>query len=166
MSINFFEAKCQDYSNRKLFGLRDDILGQRARIDENNGATWIAVVVNEYLYNVTFTAVDNCIETRRRNGKMDKRCEGFLTFGSSIIFVELKKRGSLGNDWVLESEKQLKTTIDYFKASNDLEDYEDKDAYISNSEHPKIKESQRRRMEQFLSDTGFVLHIMNRIILI
>ena len=40
-----------------------------------------------------------------------------------------------------------------------------KKAYIANSEKPKFRESQKRRMDEFLTDTGYVLRIENRIIL-
>ncbi len=99
MSINFSEETCQTISNRKLFGLCDDPppISNPAYIDELNGANWIAVVVNEYLYHVTFTAIDNCIEINRIDGKQAKRCDGVLTYDSTVIFVELKERRAVGN---------------------------------------------------------------------
>jgi hypothetical protein len=102
MSINFFDTKCQTSSNRKLFGLRDDPApaSNPAYIDENDGANWIAVVVNEDRYPITFTAIDNCITVKNPDGKSAKRCDGVLTYNSTIAFVELKQRGAIGNEWV------------------------------------------------------------------
>jgi len=165
MSINFSDKNCQDYSDNELFGLCDDRPGHRAYIDEKDGKKWIAVVVNEDRYEVTFTAIDNCIEIVRADGKMDKRCDGFLSYNSTITFVELKERGATGNAWVTDGEKQLRTSIQYFKASGESENFTKKRAYLANSEHPKFKESQSKRMGQFLIDTGYVLRIENRIIL-
>lgn len=167
MSINLSVVACQTHSNRKLFGLCDDSppAGNPAYIDEFDGSKWIAVVVNDERNNVTFTAIDNCIEVRRLDGTMDKRCDGVLTYDKVIIFVELKERGALGNSWVKEAEKQLRITIDNFEISDEAKKYAAKKAYIANSEHPKFKESQIRRMEQFLTDTGYILRIENRIIL-
>ena len=167
MSIIFFEAKCQTSSARKLFGLFDDPppASNPACIDELDGAKWIAVVVNEDTYQVTFTAIDNCITIKRPDGKSAKRCDGVLTYNSTVTFVELKQRGAIGNEWVKDAEKQLRTTIGYFELEDDAEDYNKKKAYIANSEHPKFKESQTRRIEQFFDDTGYVLRIENRIIL-
>ncbi len=165
MILNFVEAACQDISDRRLFGICDNIPGRRARIDEFDGRIWIAVVVNEVRYHVTFTAVDNCIEIRRPDGLMDKRCDGFLFYNTTIIFVELKERGAIGNAWVIDGEEQLRTTISYFEDTENAEDYTMKKAYIANSEHPRFKESQIRRMNQFYTDTGYVLRIENRIIL-
>jgi hypothetical protein len=167
MSVNFSEAKCQTHSNRKLFGLCDDLspASNPAYIDETDGAKWIAVIENEDRYDVTFTAVDNCITINRPDGKPAKRCDGVLTYNSTVTFIELKQRGANGNAWVNDAEKQLRTTIGYFELEDDAEYYTKKKAYIANSEHPKFKESQTRRMEQFFDDTGYVLRIENRIIL-
>ena len=167
MSIDFSLAKCQTHSNKKLFGLCDDPSPARnpAYIDEKDGKKWIAVVVNESDYNTTFTAIDNCIETKRTDGSMDNRCDGVLTFNSSVIFVELKERSAIGNAWVKDAEVQLKASISYFKKTEQAENFTAKKAYIANSERPKFKESQARRMEQFQRDTEYVLRIKNRIIL-
>lgn len=165
MSISFFEPKCQTFSGRKIFGLCDDPppATNPAYIDEQDGAKWIAVVENEDLYDVTFTAIDNCIDVKRPDGKMAKRCDGVLTYNTTAIFVELKQRSARGNAWVTDAEEQLRTSIDYFEQEEEAENFGIKQAYIANSEHPKFKESQMRRMDQFYTDTGFVLRIINRI---
>ena len=165
MSVNFSKAECQDNSGNKLFGLCDDRPGQRAYLNEDDGSKWIAVVVNDDRYETTFTAVDHCIDLKSDDGKMAKRCDGFLSYNSTVIFVELKERDALGNAWVTDGEKQLRTSLDFFEAEEYSEQFTVKKAYIANSEHPKFKVSQLRRMEQFLDDTGFVLRIENRIIL-
>ncbi len=167
MSINFFETKCQTFSSRKLFGLCDDPppASNPAYIDELNGAKWIAVVINKDRIEVTFTAIDNCITIKKPEGEFAKRCDGVLNYNSTVTFVELKQRGAIGNAWVKDAEKQLRTTIGYFELEDEAENYNKKKAYIANSEHPKFKESQTRRMEQFFDDTSYVLRIENRIIL-
>jgi hypothetical protein len=165
MSIDFKVARCQTNSDKKKFGLCDDPppASNPAYIDENDGAKWIAVVENDERYSVSFTAIDNCIEIKRADGKMDKRCDGVLTYDANIIFVELKERGALGSAWVKDAEIQLRTTIAYFEKTDDAEEFSHKKAYIANSEHPRFKESQIRRMEQFLTDTGYILRVENRI---
>jgi hypothetical protein len=167
MSIIFSEAKCQYITEKKLFGLCDDPPPpqKQAYIDEENGAQWIAVVVNENRQRVTFTAIDHCIEIRSRNGKMAKRCDGVLTYDSTIAFVELKEINKKGNEWVKDAEEQLRSTIGYFGNMEEIDNYEIKKAYIANSKKPRFKNSQTVRMEQFLLDTGYVLRIVNRIIL-
>ena len=165
MRENFMDAGCQTHSSRKKFGLCDDPPPAKnpAYIDEANGAKWIAVVINEYDYHCTFTAVDNCIDVRKPSGKPDKRCEGILSYNDTVIFVELKQRGALGSDWVKTAAEQIRVTIDHFERTDLAENFTEKKAYIANSEHPKFKESQIDRMEKFVRETGYVLRIENRI---
>jgi hypothetical protein len=167
MSVNFSEAICQSITDKKLFGICDDPppSQNQAYIDEEDGARWIAVVVNEDKQQVTFTAIDNCIKIKSNNGKMAKRCDGVLSFDTTIAFVELKERDEKGNKWVKDAEKQLRSTITYFEKSEEAENYKIKKAYIANRDKPKFKESQKERMDQFFLETGYVLRIENRIIL-
>jgi len=167
MSIRFDQAKCQTHSDKKTFGLCDDPNPAQnpAYIDETDGSKWIAVVENEYRYTATFTAIDNCIEINRPDGKMDKRCDGMLAYNSTVIFVELKQRDTMGRTWVKDAEQQLKATIHHFGKTEQSETFIKKKAYISNSEHPIFKASQSGRMENFYGDTGYILRIEARIIL-
>ncbi len=165
MSVNFNQAKCQTNSNRKIFGLCDDPPPARkpAHIDEENGANWIAVVENDGRYNVTFTAIDNCIEILRLDGKPKQRCDGMLTYNSSVVFVELKDRDAIGNAWVEDAIPQLKSSIESFENTAMADNFSKKLAYISNKQHPKFKSSQQRRMDAFFDDTNYVLRIQGRI---
>lgn len=163
MKINFFDTQCQSQSSRKRFGIRDL---PPAKIDEHDGTTWIAVVDNEYLRQVTFTAIDHCIEIKRADGKMEKRCDGVLTYDNHIIFLELKESNKKGSDWVKEADIQLRITIGLFEESDDAIKYNEKMAYISNSERPRFRQGQISRMEQFLTDTGYVLRVENRIVIL
>jgi len=167
MSVNFSERKCQGLTTKKLFGICDDPPPAKthAYLDEEDGRKWIAVVINEDQYKVTFTAIDHCIDTFRENGKMDQRCDGMLAYNSTVIFVELKERKASGTKWVIDAVNQLRASINHFESTVESDDYTIKKAYVANSEHPKFKESQARRMEQFLVETGYVLRIQNRIIL-
>ncbi len=165
MSIDFNVAKCQTHSDKKRFGLCDDPPPSMnpAYIDEENGAKWIAVIDNEYRYPVIFTAIDHCIGIKRKDGTMDKRFDGVLIYSSTVIFVELKERGASGSAWVKDAEKQLRTSILYFEGTESAQEFSHKKAFIANNEHPKFKESQTRRMEQFFEETGYILRIENRI---
>ena len=51
---------------------------------------------------VTFTAIDKCIEIRKVDGSggMDKRCDVMLTYANCLIFVELKERKGRNHEWV------------------------------------------------------------------
>jgi len=165
MNVEFKITKCQTKSDKKIFGLCDDPAPAKnpAYIDETDGFKWIAVVENEERYSTVFMAIDHCIEIKGADGKMEKRCDGMLTYDSSVILVELKQRGTKGNAWVEDAESQLKNTITHFEKTELSKNYNQKKAYISNSEHPKFKASQIGRMEKFFSDTGYILRIEARI---
>ena len=130
-----------------------------------NGANWIAVVENTFRYAVTFTAIDNCVLILKTDGSMDKRCDGVLFYNSTVTFVELKQRSQKGAKWIVEGESQLRISIHHFQNVEEAQNYKVKKAYIANSERPIFRESQSRRMNQFLNDTGYVLRIENTITL-
>jgi hypothetical protein len=97
MSINFFKLSCQDTTNQSEFGLCDDPPPPHtpAYIDldiSNKDEKWIAIVDNSNEIEITFTAIDNCIEIRRPNGEMDKSCEGMLTYQNSYYFCRVKEK--------------------------------------------------------------------------
>ena len=165
MSIEFQIPRCQTQSNRKKFGLCDNPSPSEdpAYIDETDGSKWIAVVENEERFSTVFTAIDHCVEIKNSEGKMEKRCDGVLIYNSTVIFVELKQRGARGNTWVEEAEPQLKNSIKHFEQTELSENFMQKKAYISNSEHPKFKVSQIGRMERFYAETGYILRIEARI---
>ncbi len=167
MKIDFFIPSCQSYTDNKVFGICDDPHPSQnpAYIDEHNGTKWIAIVENNDRIPVTFTAIDNCIKILRADNKMEKRCDGMLTFNSTVIFLELKQRSKIGNSWVKDAVKQLISTISSFESTVDSNDYIIKKAYIANSEHPKFKSSQMERMEKFYNDAGYILRIEARIVL-
>lgn len=167
MAINFFEQNCSEETNEQLFGICDEPSPNKdpAYLDLTDGRKWIAVVKNEYKHDVTFVAIDACIDIFRQNGEMSQRADGFLYYDNTIIFTELKQRFARGNAWVEDGEEQLRETIDFFEKEDESENFETKKAYIANSEHPKFKTTQIGRMNRFLEDTGYVLRVENRIIL-
>lgn len=165
--MNFLEENCQTFSSKKIFGLCDPPAPstEPAYIDEENGAEWIGVVVNEYRYDVTFTAIDHCIDVLTSDGMSAKRCDGVLTYNDAAIFVELKDRSTGGTGWVKEAEQQLLSSIHHFERTPNAAQYREKRAYIANSSRPKFRSSQAQRMEKFRNETGYILRIENRIIL-
>ncbi len=165
MSVNFSEGKCLTFSRNNIFGLCDDPppANNPAYIDEADGAKWIAVVENENRHDVTFTAIDNCIEMLRKDGKAKQRCDGMLAYKSTVIFVELKDRNAQGNAWVEDAIPQLKSTIESFEDTKMSNEFKSKLAYISNKQHPKFKSTQQRRMDAFFDETKYVLRVQGRI---
>lgn len=166
MKVNFLLGKCQDYSNAKIFGLRDDDPRRHAIVDtvRRNSGMWIATIVNKSRYNVRVVAIDKCLMFPRVGGKKVKRCDSALFYNSTVTFIELKERGG-NRDWLAKGEQQLKNTIDHFKATDAADDYPLKNAYIANRLQPYFNKSHIGRTNRFFEETEYVLRIQNSIIL-
>lgn len=163
--IDFFPEEYKQFSKKKRFGICDTPPPPacKAYIDEAKGENWIATVDNFYQDLVTFIPIDNCIDIKRPDGTMDSRCDGFLYYGNTIIFVELKQRNKKGNEWIAEAERQLRVTIGHFETAPQARSFSTKKAYISNSFKPYFRNSQAIRMDKFIEDTGYILRIEKRI---
>jgi len=160
----FAKSKHKQISISKEFGICDDPPPAKvpAYLDEADKMKWIAIVNNSNGEEITFTAIDNCIEYdfKKADGKSDKRCDGILTFGVNIFFVELKQRkGRKSKDWLDDGEAQLKRTIFHFSKTKDSMAFRHKYAYIANSKRPVFTRGQAVRTNRFLKDTGYVLRI-------
>jgi hypothetical protein len=82
----FAKARCQETINKVRFGICDDPPPSKspAYVDISNKSKWIAIVENNSLYAVVFTAIDNCIEYEfpKKGGRVEeigKRCDCVLT---------------------------------------------------------------------------------------
>ncbi|MCU0435268.1 MAG: hypothetical protein MUC87_17565 [Bacteroidia bacterium] len=165
MSADFNIPKCLTNSSKEKFGLCDDPDPAKnpAYIDETDDHKWIAVVENPNYYEVTFLALDYCIDDLREDGTQKKRCDGVLTYTDNIIFVELKERNEKGSKWIKDAEKQLKQSIEFCENEGYTTNYRYKKAYISNSKRPRERSGQQARMNSFFESTGYVLRIQARI---
>lgn len=169
MSVDFFTGSCQDggpsqdTTRAERFGLCDDVPGSRAYVDEATPAKWIAVVDNPKTYEVTFTSIDNCIRIDKiridKPGELPRkasRCDGVLTYESTIIFVELKAKN---RDWLEQGIGQLQTTIAVFFANYSAASYSARKAYLANSDHPRSNSSRISRTQKFQDETGVALFV-------
>lgn len=164
MSINFFEERCQRKTSQPRFGLCDEPSPSKdpayIDFDVSNEGKWIAIVENANTIEVTFSAIDNCIEIEGSDGK---RCDGMLTYQNRIIFLELKERNYRNSIWIDEAEQQLENTINLFLRNNDIANYKSKKAYIANRKNPNFQYAHKERMQRFSNRTGFRLTIENTI---
>ena len=162
--VDFSIPSCQTTNiTASIFGISDPQDGGPAYVDYLLPCTWVAVVDNRSGFPLNFTAVDNCVEVLRNDGEMDYRCDGLLTGGDYLIFVELKdQRG----EWIQHAvEKQLMTTIRHFQANCDISRYKKRLAYACNKRHPQFQYSHMSMMEEFRHKTGVRLCIVNKIVL-
>jgi hypothetical protein len=161
--MSFFDSEHQYYSNKKLFGLCDDVPPPHrpAYLDETDGTKWIAVVDNCYGYNVLFVALDHSVILKRPDATQDRCSDGLLSCHSTIIFVELTT--AKNENWKKDKDSQLRATIRHFENTKEASNYEIKKAYIANSSYPKDNKKNMIRMDKFFKETKYVLRIENRI---
>lgn len=165
MAIDFFQPNCTSSSNALEFGLCDDPppSNSPAYIDEIDLSKWIGIVRNSKNKEVTFTAIDACIDIRRENGFLEKRCDGLLSYENILIFVELKCRE--GGQWVKKGREQLTVTIRRFQQNYNTNDYDEISCNICNSLRPISNTGHAANIQQFFDDTGFTLKT-DRVIII
>jgi len=135
MSVNFFETDCKEHARTdNIFGICDDQDGYKAYTSITDSEKWIAKVINNANFAVSFTAIDNCIIIFKE-GTNDKEstCDGMLTFPASLYLVELKDQEK---DWLPKAKSQLENTIKLLYANHNLSNFKYKKAYACNKKHP------------------------------
>lgn len=162
---DIFQVLCEDVTNNTHFGICDDKPHQRAYIDTEDGKKWMAVVQNDSNQEVTFTALDNCIEFNKATGKKESRCEGVLTYNNTILFIEIKERSGNAKSWAKDADDQLRNSITLIESKINLDKYINKRAAIINRLQTRSNEKHTVRMKQFKEETGYVLRVNYRIVL-
>lgn len=157
MAVNFADLNCITKTNEKVFGICDDPPPSEdpAYLDFVDAPKWIAWVDNNNGKNLTFTAIDHCIEIKRPNGETESSCDGMLQHDTTLIFVELKDRDS--GRWLGIARDQLQITIDTYKTNAGLNGYTRFYGYVANKQRPYFNAANPALAEQFEDDTGFVL---------
>lgn len=160
MSINFFTEKCQKHINATRFGICDNKNNTKAYITTTDETKWIATVENQQTVEVTFTAIDHCIEISKADGSMERRCDGMLTYTNNIVFVELKNQKT---NWISDAIEQLKSTIDCFTEYHDINLFQRKRAFACNKRHPSFQFSHKETMKAFFDTYKVRLNIQIQI---
>lgn len=137
MSLNFLNNTCKEQERFDLtFGICDSQDGTKAYSDAKNPETWIASVKNDSAIGLTFTPVDKClIKDNEYPGR--GRCDGILTSEQHLYFVELKNQAK---DWISDAIVQLGSTIEFFKAAHDIDQFKHKKAFACNKKRRQFHE--------------------------
>jgi hypothetical protein len=148
MSVDFFKLECCSKTVEPLFGLCDDNNKLPAYIDFFGNKAWIAKVVNKEEKEVTFTAIDNCIEIYRQNGDLESSCDLMMTCEDTLYLVELKSKAS---EWQSEGIAQLESTILSLKkeAAEFYDSFRKRKAYVANKRHPRFHRTETEDLERF-----------------
>ena len=157
MPVDFFISGCKTTTVKDKFGLCDDPLPAMnpAYIEENNPEDWIAEVENKNEISVDLHAIDNCIEILRPNGEMESRCDCMLHYNNSLVFAELKDRARSG--WLAKGSSQVSITINKFKESYNITDFDKVEAYVCNKQKPLAITGNNTTVQQFKDETGLTL---------
>jgi len=151
MAIDFFDTECTTVTKEKVFGIHDI---PPAVLDFRNDDLWIAWVDNETGMEVTFTAIDKCLDIPDNEGE---RCEGMITYSDTIIFVELKDRN--GGRWAGKSRDQLINSINLFKRDANIDSFRRVYGHIANKQRPHFKAGGMRFFQEFEDETGCILRV-------
>ena len=151
MAINFFEPSCTTNTSESIFGIVD---APPATLVFNHAEKWNVWVDNKNELDVTFTAIDGCLNIPRKEGE---RCEAMLRYKDAIVFVELKDAD--GGRWAGKARNQLENTIIMFKRDVGLAGYARYYAHIANKQRPNFKSGGSSFSEKFENNTGFILKV-------
>lgn len=161
--LNFFDTAYQLEEDRTelVFGIVDPGNGQPARTTDNPDL-YQAIVRNPQRRTLRFVPIDHNMDIRRPNGDPESTCDGMMHSGNDYLaFIELKDKEQ---GWASEAEGQLRTTISLFKANHDDSRIRQRCAYAVNVRHPFFHPSFKQVMQQFKSQTGFILRFGREIV--
>ena len=159
MPINFFDGACKTESNKAQFGLCDDTPPPEkpAYIDENDQSKCIGKVASPTNKDVYFYAIDNCVDILKADGiSKESRCDGMLHFDNSLLFVELKMRGSSG--WLVKARTQLTITLAKFQLNNNSTDFDKIEAYACNGLKPFANQGNNIELLKFKDETELIMY--------
>lgn len=153
MSIDFEKATCQTETNKDKFGIYDPGDKKPAILKFEDATLWHATVINTKQKQIKFTAIDNCIDIFRTNGEMAQRCDGMLTFNTTIYYIELKTGRKA---WQQEGLNQIESTIKQMqnKASAFAAQFTKRIAIVANknARRPTFQSSNAAQREYFMKE--------------
>jgi hypothetical protein len=157
--IEFFSTNCSEpVLNSKIFGICDDNNSEKAYTNKGDNSKWIATVKNTNKKDITFTAIDNCI-----NIEEGRRCDAMLTFENSLFLVELKNKFRLKQN---EGIEQLENTIKVLQENTDISEFNNRKAFLCNKKGKRFVTIQFELKKRFFDNTkGFKLDIQSEIVI-
>lgn len=143
---------CKSSTTVERFGLSDRNSDKKepAFIDIADENCWDLTVENLSNKEITFKAVDFCVDIFRVGDNLIKRCEGFLYYENKIIFVEIKNRPKSRGRWLSDAREKFEETILKFKESYPDNQYELLEPVLSNRLFPRVHQNEmieKRRLK-------------------
>lgn len=163
-SVDFFDPQWYaEHTSERLFFIYDKEDGSCAKLstDEADQSTSVNVH-NPSIKDILFLPVDHNLNIRKENSDdWDSTCDYLLTVNEKehLIFGEIKT-GRKG--WASEGMKQVKHTVEVFRANHDIALWNHCRAYVSNWRKWNARTSTRCVEEAFKAETGGLrLYIKN-----
>lgn len=173
---------CSTNTNQNRFGLSDadSNLRQPAKVKLNDEPNWDFTIENPATKNVNFKAVDFCVDIFRTGAySLDddnrtanqfssdsvnslgigliKRCEGFLQFDTTLLFVEIKRRPR-GN-WLSDAREKFEETILSFREHNPNSPLQIIEPIVSNKLFNRLHQSEMVQKKILKDKIGVELKI-------
>ena len=154
---------CKETTNAQRFGLCDDRSDERlpARINKTDEGQWQLTIENPLGKEVTFKAVDYCVDIYRIGNELIKRCEGFFLYDGNILFVELKHSGYKG--WLSDARLKFQETILAFKENHPELTLSYLPPVVSNKLQYKTPQNLMIENQQLVDAIGLELKIRTKI---
>jgi hypothetical protein len=154
---------CKRTVNDAQFGICDRDSGERkpAFVDVNNKEMWDVVVENAGRKDITFKAIDFCVDVFKGPAQLIKRCEGFLFYENKIIFLEIKNRMYRG--WLADACEQFIETITKFKENYPDDTFEILNPVIANKCFFRVHQSEMMQKERLKAAIGVEFQIKREI---
>lgn len=161
--MNFFDKACQQGPfTDATFGVCDDENGSVAYVSTNMPPEWGATVLNPKRAEVTFTAIDKCvIKDDEEIGR--GRCDGMLTTSSHLYLLELKNMKHSRHNNAVE---QLRSTLRFLQASEDLSRFRHRKAFVCNRKHPAFFVIDNATQKAFFNEFKFRLDIQATVVIV
>lgn len=162
--VDFFDSQWYiEHTTESLFFLYDKGDGSLVKLSsDDKDSSYSVNVHNPSDSDILFLPIDHNVNIKKEGtNDDDSTCDYLLTVNDreQLIFGEIKtgKRG-----WASEGMKQVKHTIDIFRANHDLKEWNQCRAYVSNWHKWKARPSTRCVEEAFRAGTGGLrLYIQN-----
>lgn len=156
-TVNFFDAQWHvEHTNAPVFYIFDrGGNSDLAHMSVNTSDQPTSVnVFNPSEHTILFLPIDHNLDIKKDGtNDLDSTCDYLLTVNEKeqIIFGEIKT-GKKG--WAGDGMKQVKHTIEIFRANHDLSQWQQCRAYVSNYRHWRSRSSTRCIEEAFKAETG------------
>lgn len=160
---------CKQTVTEKRFGISDakSDAKEPAFVSFENEEDWDLTVENPQSKEVTFKAIDFCVDFYREEqneiGQLmqKKRCEGFLYYDDQLIFFEIKNRQN--GDWLSKAVAQFIEPIPEFQKAHPELPYKIQKPIIVNRKHGRNNQSESINKKKMHEVFGFDFQVKNTI---